>query len=343
MNSNKKSTLNQVAQVAQTSPATVDRVLNNRGGVSNKLTNRVLDAANSLMIDRDLKRINRSLLRFSVLMNRPDQDIYVRVQKALEDYQTRHPLKNFIFNFHYFSSQSSQDICSRIKSVDHGFDGAIIIAYNSPEISEQVTALSKKIPVVTLIADLPKSDRIYFSGNGSFASGNLAGDLMGRFLQPKKGTILIISRIHYYTTHLERETGFKEVISRQYPNINIISIECDYGDERDLESIKNAVKDQNPLVGIYSVSSWNISLIQMMKDEGMLKGAITISHGVNKRSRQLLQNKDIDMLIEYCPESYASLAIDALLSHYKRNNFTPSEYRHRLEVFTPEYLPPALN
>jgi|GEM_PF-4084454 len=343
MSSSKKKTLAEVAQKANTSPATVDRVLNNRGGVSEKLEKRVLQAAKDLMIDRNLNRVDRPLLHFSILMNRPDRDIYARVQRAILDYQEHNSQLQFVCNFHYFSSQDPEDIAARIQSVERGFDGAIVIAYDHPLVTEALQQLSNKIPVVTLLSDILYSNRIYFAGNGNRVAGRLAGDMMGKLVKQKEGKILIISRLQRYTAHGERELGFRQVMSERYTDYaaNYV-VECNHGDDRDLKRIKEIIPNPEELVGVYNISSWNINIISLLQKHGYLNNAVTISTGVNRRSREMLQAEVLDVVVEYCPESYSSLAIDALLHHYHRKDHFDADYRHRLEVFTSEYLPPKL-
>jgi LacI family transcriptional regulator len=173
--------------LAKTSSATVDRVLNNRNGVSKKLENRVLNAAKLLMLDRNLERITKPLFRFSVLMNRADKDINARAQKAILDHQENHLSKQFVCNFHFFSSQDPQDIVARIQTVEHGFDGAIIVAYNQPLVTDALRVLGRKIPVVTLLSDIPYSNRIHFVDSGNRIAGKLASDMMGRLVKKRLG------------------------------------------------------------------------------------------------------------------------------------------------------------
>jgi len=343
MSQQKKQTLAEVAKKAQTSPATVDRVLNNRGGVSEKLEKRVIDAAKELMINRNLNSLDKPLLRFSVLMNRPDRDIYARVQRAILDHQEHNSSKQFICNFHYFSSQKPEDIAARIASVERGFDGVIIIAYEHSQINDALQQLSSRVPVVTLLSDIPYSNRIHFSGSGNRMAGRLAGDMMGKLIKEDDGKILIISRLQRYTAHGDRELGFRQVMSEQYPKFSANYVaECNNGDELDLKKIQEIIKKSDKLVGVYNISSWNINILSLMREHDYLDNAITISHGVNRRSREMLQSEKLDMIVEDCPESYSTMAVDALLHHYDRKESFDADYRHRLEVFTSEYLPPRL-
>ncbi|NVJ93326.1 MAG: LacI family DNA-binding transcriptional regulator [Methylocystaceae bacterium] len=341
MPSKRKTTILEVAEFAKTSPATVDRVLNNRGGVSEKLETRVIQAAKKLMLDRNFNNLDKPLLRFSILMNRPDRDIYARVQKAILDYQELYASIQFVCNFHYFSSQKPEDIVGRIESIERGFDGAIIVAYDHPSINDALQRLSARIPIVTLLSDIPYSNRIHFAGSGNRVAGKMAGGLMGKLVKQEEGKVLIISRLQHYTAHGDREIGFRQVISERYPRLSANNVvECNHGDKRDLNLIREAIGKTDQLVGLYNISSWNINLVTLLHEYGYLNNAIVISHGVNRRSREMLQAEYLDVVVEYCPESYATMAVDALLHHYERKETFVHDYRHRLEVFTPEYLPP---
>ncbi len=339
-----KPTLTEVASLAGVSSATVDRVLNGRGGVREELETKVLDAARKLRVNRNLDQIPRQLLRFSVLMNRPDRDVYARIQKAILDHQSLHDTKGFTCSFHYFSSQEPGDIASRIESIQRGFDGVILLAYDHPVISDALDPICREVPVVTLISDLPNSGRAHYAGSGNLQAGKLAGDLLGRFIHKPDGKTLILTRLQRYTAHLDREIGLRQVIAERYPYLSVGHIlECNRGDHSDFKKACDYIKEHGPFAGLYNISSWNIQLVQELKEQGFLDDTVTVAHGVNRRTRPLLRDGIIDAVIEYSPEDYARHAVDALLNHFGRcEGFNPN-YRHRLEVFTREYLPPHLS
>ena len=341
--SQKRSSLTEVAALAGVSSATVDRVLNGRGGVREELETKVLNAARKLRINRNLDQLPRQTLRFSVLMNRPDRDIYARIQRAILDHQSLHDNKGFTCSFHYFSSQEPKDIASRIESIQRGFDGVILLAYDHPIISDALNPICREVPVVTLISDLPNSGRTYYAGSGNKQAGKLAGDLIGRFIPESIGRVLILTRLQRYTAHLDREVGLRQVVAERYPRLSASDVlECNHGDAKDFKKASDFIAENGPFSGVYNISSWNIPMIQKLKDEKVLQDTVIVAHGVNRRTRALLRDGVLDAVIEYSPEDYAKRAVDTLLNHFGRCDDFDQNYRHRLEVFTREYLPPVL-
>lgn len=73
-----KTTLQQIAEAAQVSLSTVDRVINRRGGVSPKSEARVLEWATRLNLDRKVFRAHLQVLRIAVLMQSPENPFYRR-------------------------------------------------------------------------------------------------------------------------------------------------------------------------------------------------------------------------------------------------------------------------
>ena len=64
----KKTIIADIAAAAGVSTATVDRVLNRRGGVSPEKEGRVLEWSRKLQVDRDLERRPTRILRIGVVM-----------------------------------------------------------------------------------------------------------------------------------------------------------------------------------------------------------------------------------------------------------------------------------
>jgi LacI family transcriptional regulator len=72
-----------VARRAGVGHATVDRILNERGGVRPETAKRVLDAARDLGFDRKLPTLYRHGLRFEVLLGRRQMPLCARLSDAI--------------------------------------------------------------------------------------------------------------------------------------------------------------------------------------------------------------------------------------------------------------------
>ncbi len=341
MMSRRKPGLRAVAALAKASPATVDRVLNGRGGVRPELENRVLAAARDLKIDRNLDLVPKQHLRFAVVMNEPQRFLYARIEAAIREYQLVRADDHFTCYFHFFPSQEASVIVSRLMALRRGYHGVIVVAFDHPQIIDALRGLSERMPVVTLLSDIAGSGRIAFAGANNRMSGRMVGDLLARFVGPRRGRLLAITRLQSYAAHDEREIGFRKVIRERHPHLSAdYAIECNLGDEGDVRKVETYLKEHGPFAGIYSISSWNTRILMALHDRGLLAGVVSVAHGVSSNSRQMLIDNAVDLVVDHAPEENARAAVDALLAHHGRNQFVRPRYSRRIEIYTREHLPP---
>ena len=86
---------------------------------------------------------------------------------------------------------------------------------------------------------MPNSKRIAYVGSDAYKAGQTAGGLMGLFAN-KKADVAIISGSRNILNHEERIEGFKNVISKKYPNIHVECVaECFDDDYKAYEAIQN--------------------------------------------------------------------------------------------------------
>lgn len=74
----------EIAEAAGVSPATVDRVLNERGSVSAEMRARVVAAARQLGVPRVLPDTRHGLVHIDVLLPRNDTPFFRRMRQALQ-------------------------------------------------------------------------------------------------------------------------------------------------------------------------------------------------------------------------------------------------------------------
>ena len=79
-----KVTLKDVAERAGVGPATVDRVINHRGGVNAAKEERVLRAARELGLDRRLDHTHRQTKRIVVMIQPPENPFHAELRKGIE-------------------------------------------------------------------------------------------------------------------------------------------------------------------------------------------------------------------------------------------------------------------
>lgn len=169
-----------IALQAGVSEATVDRVLNRRGGVRRHTEQRVAQAIREL--ERQSEQVALSGRKFiiDIVMEAPDR-FTEAVRAALEAeipalhpavFRTRHHLREV------WRPEELVGLLDRIAR--RGSNGVLLKAPDIPEITAAVDRLvAAGIPVVTLVTDLANSARTAYVGMDNRAAGETAAYLVG--------------------------------------------------------------------------------------------------------------------------------------------------------------------
>lgn len=321
---NKKTTLEEIAKAAGISIATVDRVVNRRGGVSPKMEARVLEWANKLNLDRRIFRAHLPTLRIAVLIPSPANPFFAAMRDAfnaldgvVSDIQLR--------LYHHFINPAEHDsIAGKIDELRSQYDGIIICCPDEPAISDAIALAAGSIPVITLVTDLPNSGRLAYVGPDNRQIGRVAGELMGRFLGPAGGEVLVMIGDHRMVGHQERETGFRAVTRERFPNVMVLDIvESEEDSMRAARLAQQAVSNNPNICGIYNVSAGNYGIAQSLIKLGRTNDVIFITHELTQRRREMLRSGLLDAVIDQNPRMEARRAIEVLAGYFKRGDMMP--------------------
>lgn len=317
----KKTTLIQVAEAAGVSLSTVDRVLNQRGGVSPVIEAKVLDHAGKLNIDRVLFRGYLKALRIAVMMQSPQNPFYKEVLEAISEMSpimTEMKISTFV---HYIDIEDMSATIRKVDRISATFDALIIICPDDPLLSDSLRNISKRIPIVTLVTDIPQSGRIAYVGPDNRQAGRAAGELMGRFLGPNGGDILILLGLHRIRGHEEREMGFRSVLRERFPKCSISDTLESGEDKKRAGSLVWEALNRNPnLRGIYNVSAGNSSIADTIRNLKAVNQIVFITHELTPTRRALLREGVLDAIIDQNPRLEVKRCMEILASHFNRSD-----------------------
>ena len=106
-------------------------------------------------------------------------------------------------------------------------NGIVLVGFEpslNPIVKKSIDA---GIPVVTVDADLPGSERVAFVGTGNFNAGSVGGEKVADLIG-KKGKVAIVTKPGQSNLE-ERIAGYKSALAK-YPDINIVQIADDQSD-----------------------------------------------------------------------------------------------------------------
>ncbi|HXZ14442.1 MAG TPA: LacI family DNA-binding transcriptional regulator [Roseiarcus sp.] len=338
----RKTTLSQIAEAAGVSLSTVDRVLNRRGGVSPSAEERVLDWASRLNIDRVVFREYLKVLRIAVVMQTPKNPFYKGLQDAFADLNKAMLDLRVSCFIHYIDVTDAIRSIHKVNQISTTHDALIIISPDDPRLSDALKLVSQRIPIVTLVTDLPNSGRIAYIGPDNRQTGRVAGELMGRFLGPEGGEVIVVLGLHRIVGHEEREMGFRSALRERFPACRIFaSLESGEDRERAGEVVFEALKDNPSVRGVYNISDGNTAIARSIRSLGLEGKVVLITHELTPDRRVLLRDGMLDAVIDQNPRLEAQRALEVLGQHFKRTHSERAvEGYTEFNIFIRENCPP---
>ncbi|KAA3498432.1 LacI family DNA-binding transcriptional regulator [Agrobacterium tumefaciens] len=308
----RKISISDVAKAAGVSTATVDRVLNNRGGVRTDKEDRVLATARALGIDRALDRTPSRALRVAVLIQPPVNPFHASLREGIDLASRMYATLNVQFFVHHIDPRKPAAIAAAVRDC-RSYDGLVITSPDDIRVREAVAFLSRNVPVVTLATDLTDCGRAAYVGPNDRQAGRVAGDLMGLFLGRQGGRVVVVAGSRDITGHREREAGFRDIMTERYPECSLaVVLETGENQEEAGRVVEIAFRDDPGLRGIYHLSAGTLPIVSALQRLGRTDNTVVITHELTPNRRMLLKSRKINAVIDQRPLLEARLAVETI-------------------------------
>ncbi len=344
--SKRKIRISDIAREAGVGVATVDRVLNKRPGVKEHTAKRIFEAVERLENTADFSGaalVGAAKLTFDFILPAGSNTFMQNLNDAIINAADHISSRGINVRCHRIEGFNPTALAESIREIGAYSNGLAVVALDNPIVREAVHDITdQNIPVVTLVSDLSNSRRQGYVGLDNRAAGRTAGYLMGRFASRKKGQVVLIAGSIglSYRDHQEREFGFRDSLSEQFPNLIVIDRVDNKDDyEKAYEQTNKILDTHGDLLGIYNIGAGNRGIGNALHERGKTEDTIFIGHEVTSYSRQFLIDGVMDAVINQDVSHEANEALRLLMAHHMNVNPLPALGPPRVEIFVRENLP----
>lgn len=339
-----KPTVNDIARVAGVSLATVDRVLNARPGVREVTIRKVQAAVAQLGYVRDTAAANlarQRVYRFLFILPDSNNEFIDALVAAIGQHSETLANERTRLSVAHSASFDPQPLVQRLDQIspDH-VDGLALFAPETPSIRDAINRLrARGVHVVTLVSDLPSSERAHFVGIDNVAAGKTAAHLVGRFCK-RPGKVLVLTGSRLARDHLERRQGFDLKITESFPDLEVLA-SIEGRDDPDLiEAILPQIFEAHPdIVGIYSSAAGNAGLIRFLETHPPQRELVIVAHELTPISRNALNAGHLDAIINQDSGHIVRSAVRLLRAAADNVPFNPTQERIRIDIYLKENIP----
>lgn len=298
----------EIARRAKVSIATVDRVIHNRPGVSEKtkeLINGIIRELNYQpnVLAQRLALASRGILRLAVLLPAISEE--TEFWQAPLDGVTQAENEIRQYNVHVerflFDQNDQQSFARQVKKIEQQKPDGILFTPTFAEESKRLIRYCEKAatPYVLINADIPEVDRKSYIGPELFHSGYLAAQLVNYCTNPGEPVLLVNIAKEISGNHaiLRKEEGFRAFFEEHDKSRRIIPFNSTQTDFQAVSAklTKLFLKEDRPRA-IYVTNS-RVSLVAKWMESKKIKDVLLLGYDFLRENVKYLEKGEIDFLI----------------------------------------------
>ncbi|MDZ7316528.1 MAG: LacI family DNA-binding transcriptional regulator [candidate division KSB1 bacterium] len=294
-------TLKEIAEMANVSLGTVDRVIHNRGRVAAETAARVRRIVEQVNYRPNI--LARSLssaktFHFGILVPFPEQDgnyWYLPrqgIDRAAEELQV-YKVEIEYFPYDKYDENSFAAAAQQVLKNIHQIDGLLIAPVLSKAAEKFITQLPKRLAYIFLDSYIPKSHCLSYIGEDSFQSGLLAAKLMSLLTHDGKSAVIKAIPFNY---HIEdRVRGYLSYFESR-PSAEVLVFEASSQDSCSFQNAAAQILEHHPEIkGIFCS---NACSFQVAKAVYASRRRISlVGYDLVKENIEWLEKGVIDFLI----------------------------------------------
>lgn len=343
-NSSENVGVKEIARLANVSIGTVDRVLYNRTGVSQKTKAKILKIIEELDYQPNIsarRLASKKKLNFAYLIPAVSEETSYweapmegikQAANEVKDYG----IKLVPFLFDQNNKASFKESAKQILAAN--FDGVVVAPmFEQESISFINQCTEKKIPSVFINSDIPGCSNICYIGPNLYQSGFLAAHL-ANYLAPQLKKILIVNISKEIDLHhhlLRKEEGFRNYFQQQGSQNILHKVDIQHTNYAEISKRLTQEFDKQRFDVVFVTNS-RVSAVAKYLEEKKITDVKLIGYDFLSDNIRYLENKTIDFLICQKPKVQGYKAVMSLYNHLILNAPVEKEQFMPIDIVTKE-------
>ncbi|MCP4311656.1 MAG: substrate-binding domain-containing protein [Bacteroidetes bacterium] len=336
-----------IAEIANVSIGTVDRVIHNRGEVSSATMEKIQKLLDEYDYKPDIIASSLALkrqVRLAVVMPGPvsghafwEQPVK-GVDRAVEELSSY----DISVDTYHFDQFDRNDFVKCMKNFPISEIHGVLFApvFHEDSVSFVSRCASENVPVVlfnSLLEDAPYSS---FVGQDAYHSGYVAAKLINFGLEHRRDVAIInmSARTDHYAHIINREKGFRNYFELHSDRLdNLVTIDLNGVKESRLKQKLDETFQKQKIGGLFVTNSRVYKVAEYLAGRGSM-GVRLVGYDLLPESVDYLKRDYIDFLISQKPEEQAFRGLSSLFNlvafhrEQKRDQFMP------IDIITRENL-----
>lgn len=338
-----KTRIKDIAEMAGVSHGTVDRVIHNRGEVSEDTRNRINKIIEELKYEPDLsarRLATRKTYKLAVCIPGSQQESsfwqspIIGIDKATSEINHL-GVTNKKFLFDQFDGKSFEEKINEI--ISYHPDGVILAPAFSTETNRLLEFCDEnQIPYVFINSNLEGKNNISFIGQDDNQSGKVAGKLMKNCLSGEDEVVVLhLAKSVETHPHLKnRQKGFESIFTEEN-KVHVINIHSKQPQLIDQE-LSALLKKYPKTKGIFVTNSKAFKAARFLENHGM--NLFLIGYDLTEENLTHLEKDTINYLISQKPLEQGYLSVKVLFNLLVLNKSVEREYQLPIEIIIKENM-----
>ena len=337
--------MKEIAFMCGVSRGTVDRVLNNRGGVKPETESHIRAVAKTMgyralpLIDQSVATLHP--MKIGVLINAIEHPYFAEILSGII-----HSIEELgDYNISGIVKMSGGfDVDQQLRFLDdfeqQGVNAIAITPSNNPRVAERLNALSAGgVPVVVISALLNDFEPFCFVGCNHYKSGRIAASFASQIVPPGS-KIAVVTGSNTMPGLVLRYNGFMDVLHSIDKTYTVLEPLQTFDDDViAYKSLSGLVSRHNDIDLFFFAAGGYNGCFQALSDANLFGKARIISFDTLDMNLNYLRKGVVSALFSQHPVAQGEIAVK-ILSNYLLSNTVPPARQHYipLEILVPESL-----